>query len=306
MQTVHAHGAAIPAIGFGTWPMRGEACARMVSEALKIGYRHIDTAQGYQNEADVGAGIAASGVPADDIFVTTKVTPERTSKALLVRSVEESLRKLRRDKVDLLLVHWPNPKIPVGETIAALCDAKRQGLARHIGLSNYTIALTEEALRVATEPLVASQIEYHPLVDQTQDPRDLAAARTGDHRLLPDRAGAGGRQPGDRANRQGARQDGRAGDASLADPAGRRGGDPEIVQSRPGTGEFRRLRLRAERGGDGGDRDAEAARAPRQRSLARARLGLRRERQQPTRRRHPRHAAAVPSCPHARPFPFSG
>jgi 2,5-diketo-D-gluconate reductase B len=168
MQTVNAHGAAIPAIGFGTWPMRGETCARMVSEALRIGYRHIDTAQGYQNESDVGAGIAASGVSADDIFVTTKVTPERTSKALLVRSVEESLRKLRRDRVDLLLVHWPNPKIPVGETIAALCEAKRQGLARHIGLSNYTIALTEAALRVATEPLVASQIEYHPLVDQTK------------------------------------------------------------------------------------------------------------------------------------------
>lgn len=168
MQTVDAQGVKIPAIGFGTWPMRGETCARMVSEALNIGYRHIDTAQGYQNEADVGEGIAASGVAPGDIFVTTKVAPERTSKALLVKSVEESLRKLRRDQVDLLLVHWPNPKIPVGETIAALCEAKRQGLARNIGISNYTIALTEEALRVATEPLVASQIEYHPLVDQTK------------------------------------------------------------------------------------------------------------------------------------------
>jgi diketogulonate reductase-like aldo/keto reductase len=168
MQVVHAHGAAIPAIGFGTWPMRGETCAQMVGEALKIGYRHIDTAQGYQNEADVGAGIASSGVPAGEIFVTTKVTPERASAKELVKSVEASLRKLRRDQVDLLLVHWPNPRIPVGETIAALCDARRRGLARNIGISNYTIALTEAALLVASEPIVASQIEYHPLVDQTR------------------------------------------------------------------------------------------------------------------------------------------
>jgi diketogulonate reductase-like aldo/keto reductase len=168
MQMVTAHGAEIPAIGFGTWPMRGEACAAMVAEALRIGYRHIDTAQGYSNEADVGEGIAASGLPAGEIFVTTKVTPERASARDLVKSVEASLGKLRRDQVDLLLVHWPNPRIPVGETIAALCDARRRGLARNIGISNYTIALTEEALRVATEPIVASQVEYHPLVDQTK------------------------------------------------------------------------------------------------------------------------------------------
>ena len=174
MQTVDAHGATIPAIGFGTWPMRGEACARMVTEALRIGYRHIDTAQGYGNEAEVGAGLKASGVDPADVFITTKVTPERTSEAELVRSVEESLRKLGKDQVDLLLPHWPNPRIPVAETIGALCEAKRRGLARHIGLSNYTIALTEEALRVATEPIVAAQFEYHPLVDQT---RLLAALR---------------------------------------------------------------------------------------------------------------------------------
>ena len=174
MLTVHAQGAEIPAIGFGTWPMRGETCAGMVTEALKIGYRHIDTAQGYQNEADVGAGIAASGIAPADIFVTTKVHPERTSEALLVKSVEESLTKLGKDQVDLLLPHWPNPRIPVAETIRALCEAKRRGLTRHIGLSNYTIVLTEEALRAATEPLVAAQIEYHPLVDQT---KILAALR---------------------------------------------------------------------------------------------------------------------------------
>jgi diketogulonate reductase-like aldo/keto reductase len=166
MLMVKAHGAEIPAIGFGTWPMRDETCARMVTEALRIGYRHIDTAQGYSNESDVGAGLKASGVRPEDVFITTKVHPERTSEAELVKSVEESLRKLGKDQVDLLLPHWPNPRIPVAETIRALCDAKRRGLTRHIGLSNHTIAMTEEALRAATEPIVAAQFEYHPLVDQ--------------------------------------------------------------------------------------------------------------------------------------------
>lgn len=168
MQTVDAQGAKIPAIGFGTWPMRGETCSRMVAEALRIGYRHIDTAQGYSNEEDVGAGLKASGVQRDAVFVTTKVRPELTSAARLVPSVEESLRKLGTDRVDLLLLHWPNPEIPVAESIAALCDARRRGLARHIGISNYTIALTDEALRVASEPIAAAQFEYHPLVDQTK------------------------------------------------------------------------------------------------------------------------------------------
>jgi diketogulonate reductase-like aldo/keto reductase len=168
MMTVKAHGAEIPAIGFGTWPMRGETCAKIVTEALRIGYRHIDTAQGYSNEAEVGAGLKASGIDPAKVFITTKVHPERTSEAELVRSVEESLRKLGKDQVDLLLPHWPNPRIPVAETIRALCDAKRRGLTRSIGLSNYTIALTGEALRLATEPIAAAQFEYHPLVDQTK------------------------------------------------------------------------------------------------------------------------------------------
>jgi 2,5-diketo-D-gluconate reductase B len=168
LDTVRAHGAAIPAIGFGTWPMRGPHCARMVVEALRIGYRHIDTAQGYDNESDVGEGIAASGVDPRDVFITTKVHPDRTSAKLLIASVEESLRKLRRDHVDLLLPHWPNPRIPVEETVDALCEAKRRGLTRHIGLSNHTIALTEAALAAASEPIVAAQIEYHALLDQAK------------------------------------------------------------------------------------------------------------------------------------------
>jgi 2,5-diketo-D-gluconate reductase B len=168
MQVVRAHGAEIPALGFGTWPMRGETCARIVSAGLKVGYRHIDTAQGYENEDAVGEGMRAAGIPREDIFIATKVHPDRTSESLLVASVEDSLRRLGTDYVDLLIPHWPNPKVPVAETIRALCDAKRRGLTRHIGLSNYTIALVEEAHSAATEPLVAAQVEYHPFLDQTK------------------------------------------------------------------------------------------------------------------------------------------
>lgn len=168
MKTIHANGAAIPALGFGTWPLRGEACARIVSEGIELGYRHVDTAQGYDNESDVGAGIAASGVPRGEIFIATKVHPDRQSDGDLQASVEESLRKLRVDRLDLTVIHWPNPGVPVRQAIGALCDARRRGLTRHIGLSNFTIALIEEAVAAATEPLVAAQIEYHPFLDQSK------------------------------------------------------------------------------------------------------------------------------------------
>ena len=174
MQTVNANGAAIPAIGFGTWPMRGDLCANIVSAALKIGYRHVDTAQGYQNESEVGAGMADAGVPRERIFITTKVRPEWTSDGRLQQSLEESLKKLRVDVIDLVLLHWPNPNIPVAESIKALCDAKRKGLTRHIGLSNYTTTLLDQAIKTATEPLAAEQIEYHPFLDQS---KMLAALR---------------------------------------------------------------------------------------------------------------------------------
>jgi diketogulonate reductase-like aldo/keto reductase len=163
----------IPKLGFGTWELRGEVCARMVAEALKVGYRHIDTAQGYANENEVGDGIAASGIPRNEIFVTTKLQPQRLSDGVLQRSVEDSLKKLRTE-IDLLLVHWPNPEIPLAETMRAISDAKRQGLTRNIGVSNFTIAHLGEAMATTSEPIVAGQIEYHPYLDQS---RVLAAMR---------------------------------------------------------------------------------------------------------------------------------
>ena len=166
--------ALIPVLGCGTWELRGEQCANIVAEALKIGYRHIDTAQGYDNEAAVGEGIRASAVRRDEIFVTTKVRPQLISQGALQRSVEESLMRLGLDRVDLLLIHWPNPDITISESMAALGDTRRKGLTRHIGVSNFTIATLAEAMRVSAEPIVTNQIEYHPYLDQR---RLLAAIR---------------------------------------------------------------------------------------------------------------------------------
>jgi diketogulonate reductase-like aldo/keto reductase len=168
VQVVKVKDAEIPALGLGTWPMRGQACVRAVAEALKLGYRHIDTAQMYGNEADVGAGIVASGIRRDEVFITTKVLRESISAKRMPRTVEESVRSLGVDHVDLLLIHWPNPSVPVAESMGVLSEMKRRGLTRHIGVSNYTVALLDEAVRVSPEPIVANQIEYHPFVDQSK------------------------------------------------------------------------------------------------------------------------------------------
>ena len=168
MQFVEANGARIPAIGLGTWELRGRTCARVVEQALRLGYRHIDTAQVYENESEVGEGLRASGVSRGDVFVTTKVWTTHFAPNDLERSTKESLAKLRLAQVDLLLLHWPNPRIPLPETLGALAHVKKLGLARHIGVSNFTVALIEEAVVACPEPLVCDQVEYHPYLDQTK------------------------------------------------------------------------------------------------------------------------------------------
>ncbi len=165
---VDANGAIIPAIGLGTWELRGRACARLVEQALRLGYRHIDTAQIYENEREVGDGLRASGVKRDDVFVTTKVWTTHFAPNDLERSTKESLSKLRLAAVDLLLLHWPNPRVPLEETLGALANVKRLGLARHIGVSNFTVALIEEAVKACPEPLVCDQVEFHPYLDQSK------------------------------------------------------------------------------------------------------------------------------------------
>jgi 2,5-diketo-D-gluconate reductase B len=168
MQYVEANGARIPAVGLGTWDLRGRTCARVVEQALRLGYRHIDTAEMYGNERDVGEGLRASGVRRDDVFITTKVWQDHLAPAEFERAAKESLAKLRLSEVDLLLIHWPSPRIPLAETMGALCRMKQAGFARHIGISNFTVPLIEEAVKLATEPLVTNEIEWHPYLDQSK------------------------------------------------------------------------------------------------------------------------------------------
>ncbi len=160
-------GARFPALGFGTGSV-GEDCEKTVLAALEAGYRHIDTARKYGTERGVGAAIRASGLPRDDLFVTTKVSHEHLRADDFARSTEASLRDLQLDRVDLLLVHWPLPDMPFEETIGALAEMKRRGLTRHIGVANFNIDLLEKAIAASPEPLSALQAEYHPFLDQAK------------------------------------------------------------------------------------------------------------------------------------------
>lgn len=170
-------GAHIPILGLGTWELRGRECARLVEQAVRLGYRHFDTAQMYGNEREVGDGIRASGIKRNEVFVTTKVAPDHLAPGLLERSVKESIGHLRLGEIDLLLLHWPNKGVPLNETIDALVRVKRDGLVRNIGVSNYTVALLDEAAKLSDERLVCNQIECHPYLDQS---KVIAACRAHD------------------------------------------------------------------------------------------------------------------------------
>jgi diketogulonate reductase-like aldo/keto reductase len=163
--TVEAKGFRIPIVGLGTWALRGRDCARLTEQAIRIGYRHIDTAQMYDNEREVGEGVRASGLRSE-VMVTTKVQPTLLTPHDLERSVKESLARLRLDVIDLLLIHWPNPRVPLAETLGAMAKMKREGYTRQIGVSNFTVSLLEDANRLSTEPLVCDQIECHPFLNQ--------------------------------------------------------------------------------------------------------------------------------------------
>jgi 2,5-diketo-D-gluconate reductase B len=165
MQVFEAKGFKIPALGLGTWTLRGRECSRLVEQAIRIGYRHIDTAQMYDNEREVGEGVRASGLRAE-VIVTTKIQPTLLAPRDVERSVKESLAHLRLDVIDLLLIHWPNPRVPLAETLGAMAKMKREGCTRAIGVSNFTVALLDEANKVSPEPVVCNQVEYHPFLDQ--------------------------------------------------------------------------------------------------------------------------------------------
>jgi len=165
MNAVEPKGFQIPLVGLGTWAVRDPA--RVVEQAIRIGYRHIDTAQMYGNEAEVGLGVRASGVPRADVMVTTKVQPSLLAPHDLERSVKESLARLRFDHIDLLLIHWPNPRVPLSETLGAMLKVKREGYVKQIGVSNFTVALLDETSRI-TDEVVCNQVECHPFLDQSK------------------------------------------------------------------------------------------------------------------------------------------
>jgi len=158
----------IPVLGLGTWQSTGQDCIDVVKKGLQMGYEHIDTAQAYDNEKEVGEGIKQSEVARDKFFLTTKIFPDdmKFEPEKLKAAAQKSLENLGVDYVDLLLLHWPDDRVPLSETIPALCELQKQGLTRHIGVSNFNIANIIEAKKHADVPIVVNQVEFHPFIKQ--------------------------------------------------------------------------------------------------------------------------------------------
>jgi 2,5-diketo-D-gluconate reductase B len=175
MTTIEVRGVRVPAIGFGTWQVTGQDATDGVRDALEIGYRQIDTARAYENEREVGKGIAESGVPRNEIFITTKVPHTDARADEVERDAEESLEWLGVDQLDLLLLHWPNADVPLEETLTALEKVRADGRTRNIGVSNFPAGLLKQALQIT--PVFCNQVEYHPFLDQS---RLLEVAREND------------------------------------------------------------------------------------------------------------------------------
>jgi diketogulonate reductase-like aldo/keto reductase len=159
-------GEKVPSLGLGTWRLSGEECVKAVERALALGYRHIDTAQMYANEGEVGRGIRDSSVDREEIFLVTKVRTSSFSYDAVIRSTRESLKKLQTEYVDLLLMHWPNPSVPLGETLGAMTELQEEGSVKHVGVSNFPPSMVEEAARYAT--VFCNQVEYHPYTAQDE------------------------------------------------------------------------------------------------------------------------------------------
>ena len=157
-------GEKVPSVGLGTYRLTGDTCARAVERALALGYRHVDTAQMYGNEAEVGRGIEGSGLDRGGIFLTTKVWPSDFAHDRVISKTHESLRKLGTDYVDLLLMHWPGDGVPLGETLGAMRELQDEGSVLHVGVSNFSPSLVEEATKHAE--IFCNQVQYHPYRSQ--------------------------------------------------------------------------------------------------------------------------------------------
>ncbi len=167
MDTIITRGVAIPRTGFGTFRMPGADAQPVVESALAIGYRHIDTAAMYENEAAVGAAIAASGIRRDDLFVATKVWHDQLAPDALHRAFDASLRKLGLDHVDLYMIHWPSPDMDMAATLKALTSLQERGLTRAIGVCNFNLPMIRRAVEEIGAPIASVQLEYHPFLSQT-------------------------------------------------------------------------------------------------------------------------------------------
>ncbi len=157
----------MPKLGLGTWRMKGNDCREAVERALSLGYRHVDTAEMYGNEEEVGAAIAGARLPRREIHLTTKVWFEHLAPAALRASFEASLARLKTDHVDLYLIHWPSPGMDLAAALAEMVKLKEEGLARAIGVSNFPVALLRRAVEEVGAPIAVNQIEYHVLLDQS-------------------------------------------------------------------------------------------------------------------------------------------
>ncbi len=156
----------MPALGFGTWELTGEECRGAVKYAVNSGYRHVDTARVYENEREVGKGIQDTDVPRASLFVSTKVWRDDLAPDRVKESLDASLSDLQLDYVDLVMIHWPNPDVPVEETLGALGELRQEGKTCHIGLSNFNIPLLREAQQKSEAPIFCNQVEYHPYLSQ--------------------------------------------------------------------------------------------------------------------------------------------
>ena len=193
MQVVEANGVRIPTIGLGTMTLKGDVCVQAVKTALQLGYRHLDTAAFYGNEVENGEGLRQSGVKREDVFICTKVRQENLRPADFVKVIDQSLINLKLPYVDLLLIHWNNKDIPFSESISALCQAKKDGKTKHVGVANFTTKMLDEAWAVTTEPLVCNQIEMHPFINQD---KVLAACKKRDMAVVAYCPIARGKVPG--------------------------------------------------------------------------------------------------------------
>lgn len=156
----------VPAIGLGTWELEGRECRDSVTNAIHLGYRHIDTAREYGNEADIGAALVDTGIDRDELFLTSKVWWEDLDEETVINEVDASLEALQTDYIDLVLIHWPNPEVPLDEPLGTLEMLQEGGLIKYFGVSNFTPDILQDAMQIA--PLFCNQVEYHPLLNQSE------------------------------------------------------------------------------------------------------------------------------------------